>query len=156
MPGAFAGFNFGQQASPAYGLETLTTASLCVFSKHEFREAARRDALLLDALAGTLGQQRDRLMVRIDLMGRGAARQRVAFLLIDLFDQALSYSPRCVDGNHFYLPLTQNDLADACGLTNVRLKHVQRALQRDGIIKYQGKAFEFVDRPELERIAGMS
>lgn len=155
MPGAFAGFDDGGLANSAYGLETLTTASLCVFSKHEFREAARKDMLLLESLAGTLAHQRDRLLVRVDLMGRGAARQRVAFLLLDLFDQASTHMPRSVAGNRFYLPLTQNDLADACGLTNVRLNHVLRALQRDGIIDYHGKTFEFIDRPELERTAGV-
>lgn len=155
MPGAFAGFDMPRPDSPQYGLETLTNASLCVFSKHDFRDAVRQDMLLLDSLAATLAHQRDRLLIRVDLMGRGGARQRVAFLLLDLFDQALTYSPAYVDGTNLYLPLTQNDLADACGLTNVRLNHVLRALQRDGIIDYHGKMFEFTDRRELEHVAGV-
>lgn len=155
MPGAFAGFDFPERAAPCYGLETLTNASLCVFSKHDFRDVVHRDTALMGSLAGTLAQQRDRLFVRVDLMSRGGARQRVAFLLLDLLEQARTFSPSFVNGQYLYLPLTQNDLADACGLTNVRLNHVLRALQRDEIIDYRGKVFNFANMPELQRVAGV-
>jgi CRP-like cAMP-binding protein len=83
---------------------------------------------------------------------RRNAHQRVAHLLCELHARLQIIG--LVENDRVDLPLTQNELADATGLTAV---HVNRTLQRlrgDDLIELSRRVFTIKNITELERAAG--
>lgn len=65
-------------------------------------------------------------------LGRHDATQRVAHLLSELWQRAIGVG--LVAENLLRLPLTQTDIADALGLTNIHVNRVLQDLRNDGLI----------------------
>jgi CRP-like cAMP-binding protein len=57
------------------------------------------------------------------------------------------------DGRRFDLPLTQADMAEACGITPVHVNRMLRALRDRGIMNVRGGTVELFDREALWRMA---
>lgn len=53
----------------------------------------------------------------------------------------------------FRVPITQSDLADACGLSSVHINRTLQDLRHRGLIKWQGQTVTLLKRKELEKIA---
>lgn len=64
-------------------------------------------------------------------VGRRNARARIAHLLCEL---AVRLDSSIEDGKVYQLPLTQEHIADATGLTSVHTNRTIQALRRDGVI----------------------
>ncbi|MET0238713.1 MAG: Crp/Fnr family transcriptional regulator [Sphingobium sp.] len=57
------------------------------------------------------------------------------------------------DGRSFPLPMTQSDLAEACGLTPVHINRMLRELRERGLATVQGGVVTMPDRAELARLS---
>jgi CRP-like cAMP-binding protein len=57
------------------------------------------------------------------------------------------------DGQHYLLPMTQADLAEACGLTPVHVNRMLRELRERGILAMRGNMIDILDRPALYRLS---
>lgn len=55
------------------------------------------------------------------------------------------------DGARFPLPITQSDLAEACGLTSVHVNRVMRTLRESGLCVFRSATVDVADRAGLER-----
>ena len=64
-------------------------------------------------------------------IGRRNARARIAHLLCEL---AIRLDPLVEDGKVYHLPLTQEHIADATGLTSVHTNRTIQTLRREGLI----------------------
>jgi CRP-like cAMP-binding protein len=85
-------------------------------------------------------------------IGRRDAYGRIAHLLCEL--HARMQTIGLVEDNRLDFPITQEDLADATGLTAV---HVNRTLQRlraDGLIELSSRVLTVQNVSELTRVAG--
>ncbi|MBB5684512.1 helix-turn-helix domain-containing protein [Sphingobium boeckii] len=84
-------------------------------------------------------------------LGRLNAYGRIAhfFCEIDAKLQAVNRS----DGHHFPLPINQNDLGEACGMTGVHVNRILRQLREEGVMTFRGGEVAILDRKRLERIA---
>lgn len=85
-------------------------------------------------------------------IGRRDAYERIAHLLCEL--HARMQMIGLVDDDRLELPITQEELADATGLTPV---HVNRKLQRlrgDNLIELSGGVLTIKNVAELKRVAG--
>lgn len=81
-------------------------------------------------------------------LGRLDALGRVAHFLCEI--NARLVSAGLSDGRRFAFGLTQNDLAEICGLTNVHVNRVMRALREEGLCTFRSSLVEIID---LERLA---
>jgi CRP-like cAMP-binding protein len=81
-------------------------------------------------------------------LGRLDAMGRVAHFLCET--NARLVSAGLSDGRKFALGLTQNDLAEICGLTNVHINRVIRSLREEGLCLFRSSLVEIVDRKRLE------
>jgi CRP-like cAMP-binding protein len=87
-------------------------------------------------------------------VGRRDARARIAHLLCE-FARRLE-AGGLVDEYRYELPMTQEQIADATGLTPVHVNRVLMALARDGLIE-RSKRFVAIPQWEaLRRVAGFS
>jgi CRP-like cAMP-binding protein len=57
-----------------------------------------------------------------------------------------------VEDHAFDLPVTQGDLADALGITNVHVKRVLQDLRKEGLISLHGKTLKVLDWERLKKV----
>jgi CRP-like cAMP-binding protein len=84
-------------------------------------------------------------------LGQRTAYERLGHLLVELYIRLRSVG-RAQDGRCDF-PLTQNDLADATGLTAVHVNRTLQELRRDGLIELERKQLHILD---LERLMDVS
>jgi len=84
-------------------------------------------------------------------LGQRSAYERLAHLLIELYLR-LKAVGRAEDGRCDF-PLTQNDLADATGLTSVHVNRTLQELRRDGLIELERKQLQILDLERMMQIA---
>ncbi len=80
-------------------------------------------------------------------LGQRTAYERLGHLMIELYVR-LEAVGRAADGRCDF-PLTQNDLADATGLTAVHVNRTLQELRRDRLIELERKQLQILDLPRL-------
>jgi CRP-like cAMP-binding protein len=91
------------------------------------------------------------LLSQIMRVGRQSAYERVANLLLEIYHRLKSIS--FVQGNRYVLPLTQEMLADALGLSVVHTNRILQQLRRDRLIEWNSSAINILQPEVLEEIA---
>ncbi|MCA6112577.1 Crp/Fnr family transcriptional regulator [Bradyrhizobium cenepequi] len=85
-------------------------------------------------------------------VGSRDALSRVAHLFCEL--AARLELVGLMEDNGFIFPLTQEHLADACGLSKVHTNRIVQALRRGGLIEWQNHHVKLPRRKELAELAG--
>ncbi len=80
-------------------------------------------------------------------LGRRPARARNAALFCEL--QIRLGIVGLADARFFDLPLTQSDIAECTGLTNVHVNRTLRDLKADGLLEFKGGRVHVIDRDAL-------
>ncbi|MCB8820226.1 Crp/Fnr family transcriptional regulator [Microvirga rosea] len=130
---------------------TLVTASVAMIPHESLRKMLRRHPRLADILwRETLidGAMLREWMVGI---GRRTAYQRVAHLLCELQVRLKMIGLGKEDG--YELPVTQNELGDALGLSTVHVNRVLQDLRGHGLIVLRGGALRIPDLKALWQVA---
>lgn len=87
----------------------------------------------------------------VDSLGSRAALPRVAHLLCEL---AVRFEVvGLLNGDSFHVPCTQQDLADACGLSTVHINRTIRELRRMRVLEWHHKTVSLLQRKKLEALA---
>lgn len=112
------------------------------------READRTE--IWRAMNEALNQAQERRYEDIIRLGRRSALQRLADLLIELHDRLEQIG--MADDRGFYLPVTQEHLADALGLSVVHVNRSLKTLRLNGLATFRfGRVSQF-DRQRLEAL----
>ncbi|SFJ73002.1 cAMP-binding domain of CRP or a regulatory subunit of cAMP-dependent protein kinases [Bradyrhizobium sp. Gha] len=90
----------------------------------------------------------------IDNLAARQALPRLAHLVCELAAR-LDIVGLVKDGR-FELPMSQEDLADACGLSNVHVNRTIQELRRRELIDWSGRMVEVLQPDQLERLAEFS
>jgi CRP-like cAMP-binding protein len=88
---------------------------------------------------------------RLTNAGRRSAYERVSHLMLELFVR-LSAAGLARDMS-FRMPLTQELIGDALGLTTIHVNRTLRSLRRDGLISIQGKRVTLLDPERLSLLS---
>ncbi len=128
-------------------LTAVTDVTLCPFGRDRLgaliADHPRLAALLLSlAVAGRVS-----LADRLASIGRTSARARVAVLICEIY-RRMRVLGLARDGS-IQLPLTQEDIGDATGLTAVHVNRMMRALVEDGLIDRNGAQLRVLDEGRL-------
>lgn len=132
LPGDIMETSAADGKSAALEIEALTDVSVAVLSDTTWQET-KRDWQVLHRLAFQIAAaSRARRAERMLRLGKGSARMRLAYALLELCVRlrAIGHSEGC----HFHVPLTQQHLGDFAGLTSVHVCRTLRGLARQGII----------------------
>jgi len=91
---------------------------------------------------------------RLTSIGRHSARERVAHLLLELF---IGYRTQWPGSQikEMHLPLTQEHIDDATGLTFVPVNRVLRDLRKDGIVDFHYRRLQILAPAKLSDVAGL-
>jgi CRP-like cAMP-binding protein len=90
------------------------------------------------------------LFAQITRLGRLNAYERLADWLLETTDRLALVG--LSSGDRFALPLTQELLGDALGLTSVHLNRTLQAMRRDGLLDLRAGTVTLPDRARLEKI----
>ena len=85
-------------------------------------------------------------------LGRRSARERIAHLMCELHLRMSNVG--LVKHGEFRMPLTQEQLGDAMGLTSVHVNRMLRSLRSDGLITWASGDLVIQDIDRLRHVAG--
>ncbi|WP_279349329.1 Crp/Fnr family transcriptional regulator [Erythrobacter litoralis] len=136
-----------------YSAATLTAVSRCTLYGFErttlgqlFREYPRLGALLYAVAAAEQVAMADRLTS----IGRTDGMARIATLLLDIRSRLRAVGE--ISGSQFEVPLTQQDLGDAVGLTKTHIGRSLKALEKTGLVEREGRLIRITDVNALSDI----
>ena len=135
-------------------ITAVTEVALAPFGRERLvsviAEHPRVAALLLSlAVAGRVS-----LADRLASIGRTSARARVAALLCEIHGRMRLLG--LADNGAMQLPLTQEDIGDATGLTSVHVNRMMRRLAEEGMIERSGNQLKVLDEERLCAVAAFA
>lgn len=151
MPSDFIGLQNAVFKTMKHSVEALTRTTLCVFNRAEMWSLYKNyPALAFDV---TWIAAREEIMLHDHLIsvGRRTATERVAYVLLHLFCRAqqLGLSKE----KKLQLPITQQHLADALGISIVHTNKTLQKLANRNLISWRQGVFEMIDQKSLSDIA---
>jgi CRP-like cAMP-binding protein len=151
VPGDFCDVHITMMGRMDHSIGALGRARVAFISKDLMAEVAERPALTRSLWWASLIDE-GILRAWLVNMGRRDAYDRVAHLICEL--EARLKSVGIGSADRFELPLTQEDLGDALGLTPVHINRVLRRLRERNLMTLSNKTLTIENLPELRRQSG--
>jgi len=133
---------------------TLTRADLAIIPRTVLRELASERIGVAHAIHISNLIEASIFREWVLNVGRRTARARVAHLLCEFAIRLDAQGLAGADG--FELPMTQEQLGDATGLTSVHVNRMLKGLQSDGLIQRERRFIRFPRLDQLREAAGFS
>lgn len=154
LPGAVLAFVPTRGAVMNYSAQALTDGVVCVVSHENLGRLATDNPEFGMQLAGLISQDRGLAYDHLSSIGRRSARERVAYLLLELFIRSRLRWPGH-RSEEMYLPLTQEHIGDATGLTGVHVNRVLRDLRKERIAEFHYRRLRILNPDKLVDVAGI-
>ena len=155
LPGAVLGLESVGDATASYGIQALTVVVVCEIPRKALAPLSKARPEIAMRLAWMIGRDRSLSLEHMISLGQHSARERVTRLLLELFVRSRARWPSC-GIEDLPVPLTQEHIADATGLTGVHVNRVLRRLRQDGILEFHYRRLKILDPDRLLEIAGVS
>lgn len=153
LPGDLVSTNAVFADSLTFFVEAITEVRCSYYSRADLNARLRAEpGLIMSLVSACLAEKEEADQLATNL-GRRRAEERIARLFLHLKKRL---APRgLVRDRTFALPLRQQHIADATGLTPVHVNRVIGALRSDGLIELTGGVLKVVDLAKLQRIADL-
>jgi CRP-like cAMP-binding protein len=134
-----------------HNVQTLTRAEVAFIPRRELRELARSREAVGHAIMVTILVEASIFREWVLNVGRRDSRTRAAHLLCEF---AIRLDAQGLTEDYgYHLPMTQEQLADALGLTPVHVNRTLKALESEGLISRTGRQISFPDWKRLRDMA---
>lgn len=151
LPDTILGFTATAQAS--HGITMLTSGTISQFPRQRFFALMQQVPRLAVELVRYMSLRRAMTYEHITNLGQRSARERVAYLLCELFVVGRSHVTPGADGS-MAMPITQPQIGDALGLSAVHVNRMLMGLRRDGIAALRDRRLVVMDLPRLAEEGG--
>ena len=158
LPGDLIGYQTNGSGAATHSAGTITESILCSFPRAQLGDMLTNNPELALRLVNM--ESRDMSLCQNHLMaaGRKTAKESVAFVLLELYYRVQlqvknSYS---ASTNSIDFPITQEDIGDAIGLTNVHVNRVIKGLMDERLIICNKKRLTILNEEKLSEIAEFS
>lgn len=153
LPGAVLGFHPAQDTMTTYGVEALTDIVVAAYRVRASVLYERHPEIGME-LAWLLSRDLRLAFDHLASIGRLSAPERIAHLLLELFVRyRLRWPGHRIEDLH--LPLTQEHIGDATGLTGVHVSRVLHDLRKRGIIQFRYRQLCILDPDRLMELAAV-
>lgn len=152
LPGDFLDFGHLDASDGAHEIVAITPVRLCSFRREELLREFEAHPSLLVSLNRLLRKEEALLVERVTDLGRRSARDRVGRFLLELFDRMRGRN--ATNGESCALPLTQQHIGDALGLSTEHVNRVLRQLREDQLATVADRVLTIHDRTRLARLVG--
>lgn len=154
LPGAVLGYHPIRNSMTTFGAQALTDSVVCVIPQDALSPLSEEHPQIGLRLAWLISRDRSLAFDHLTSIGRQSARERVAHLLLELFLRCrLQWPGYRIE--EMQLPLTQEHIGDATGLTFVHVNRVLRDLRQDGIVEFHYRRLRILDPDKLVDVAGI-
>lgn len=152
LPGDFLGFQPNLDGPMIYGVFAITKCVLCAFPRTTLKEMLQNNKELAMQMAFMNAKYMELCQYHLMGTGRQSARERIAFLLLELYHRSISHQDQ--EHNGFIpFPVCQEEIADAVGLTTVHVNRTLKELKEDGLLSCSGRRLVIEDEKRLSDIA---
>jgi CRP-like cAMP-binding protein len=154
LPGTVLAFASRRGTVMNYSAQALTDAVVSIIPHESLGRLSRDCPEVGMQIAGLIAQDRSLAYDHLSSVGRRSARERVAHLLLELFIRSRLRWPGH-RSEEMHLPLTQEHIGDATGLTGVHVNRVLRDLRADGILEFHYRRLRILNPDKLVDVAGV-
>ncbi len=153
LPGDLLCFQPDLGAPNTHSAQTLTTAILCAFPSGDLMRMFRLYPELAIQMSWITSREEAIYHEHLINLGRRPARERIAHLLLELHYR-LTVRDLAKAGEPATIPLNQEHIADAVGLTTIHVSRTLRTLREDGLLNFHSSLLTLIDRPALVGLTG--
>jgi CRP-like cAMP-binding protein len=147
LPGDFVEFGPLESGRASYGVTALGDTTISRLSHDGLAHLMRARPAIDQALWRAAGEQMSILCEWISSIGQRSAEQRLAHLFCEQYFRMRDIG--AVHDGVLEFPLTQRDLADSVGTTNVHVNRVLQQMRLERLIVFDGAALRVLDLPGL-------
>lgn len=151
LPGDFCDLHVGMLDRMDHAIGAITATAFAYVDRAQFQELTRTRPAIMRALWWVTLVDEGVLRSWLVSLGIRTARERIAHLICELRERMGN-----IDGEHggqFAMPLTQQDLAEALGLTAVHINRVVRQLMKERVFEISKGQVTVLDLSALKEIA---
>lgn len=153
LPGDMVGIASAILGAVKHSVEAITQVTLCVLEGRGFSELFTGYPALARSILQTRVEEEQRMDIRVSLLGRSTAEQRIAYLMLETFDR-LRQRGIGHGGSSCPFPLQRRDIADAAGLSRVHVGRTLEALRERRLAEVKDGILILIDRESLAEVAG--
>ena len=136
LPGDLVGLQASLLSAAEHGIEALTDVELCVFPRKRIWDLFVKMPTLAYELAWLGSREESLIDDNLTSVGQRNAGERIAALVISLYHRAETLG--LVSNGSFAFPLSQQQLADALGLSLVHTSKTWSRLRKAGLFSLSG------------------
>jgi CRP/FNR family transcriptional regulator, anaerobic regulatory protein len=151
MPGDLLGLQASLFKEMQHSVDALTDVRLCVFPRQRIWELFKNYPGLAFDMTWLASREESILAEHLASVGQRSAYGRIAYMILHLFDRARRSG--LARGNKLTLPVTQQDLADAMGLSIVHTNKTLKRLRATGWITWTRQDLTVRDESRLRDLA---
>ena len=154
LPGDFIGFQSDSEGVVSHSISAITEAIVCTFSRDRLMELFSRQPRLPLRLASMEARDMQLCQQHQAFSCSKNAQESIAFLLMELFYRVRLQMRHHYDPvtNSIDFPLTQEDIGDAVGLTNIHVNRVLREFNKQGLIECRHRKLTILKEDRLSEI----
>lgn len=149
-PNDLVGLEFLNSKETPSTLKALSASTLVSIQRNDFVKIMRESPDLVEYFLSAVGLQDVIMQERICSMSRMDAKHKIVYFLLLLKSKVDAKSQE--ESQSLFLPLTQYEIADSLGLTNVTVSKVMSELERSGYIQYKRQRIEFLNSLDLAKM----
>jgi CRP-like cAMP-binding protein len=153
LPGDMIGLASAVLGTVRHSVQAITPVSLCVLESRRISELFGSCPGLALNILQTRVEEEQRGDVRLSLLGRSTAEQRIGYLMLETFDR-LRQRGMVNGGSTCPFPLQRRDLADAAGLSRVHVARTLESLRERRLVEIQDGVLVLFNREKLADLAG--
>ena len=158
LPGDLIAYQTDANGLMAYSAGTITESILCAFDRKKLTSSIQSSPEIALRLLNMEARNISLCQSHLMAAGRKTAKESIAFILLELYHRAqLQDKNSYTDKTHSIdFPITQEDLGDAVGLTNVHVNRVMKELISEKLITCHKKKLTIIEEEKLCKIAEFS
>ena len=152
LPGDMIGLSSAVLGIVKHSVEAITPVTLCALDSRAMLDLFSQHPALALAILRTRVEEAQLADMRLALLGRRTAAQRIAYLMLETFDR-LRQCGLANGGTTCPFPVQRRHLADAAGLSRVHLLRTLAELRSEGLAEIQNGVLVLGNVPKLTELA---
>lgn len=152
LPGDAYAFGASAEAAAIADVITLSPCEVAMVAHGDMIAAMAEFPAIAEAVRNLSCLENAVMASWIVNVGRRDALERMAHLICEVHHRMATID--AAKGDQLFFPLTQDDFADAVGLTPVHINRKLQQLRQEGLITLRSKQLTAHDLRELHQVAG--
>ena len=151
LPSDLIGLQGSVNDEMQHSVEALTDVTLCVFPREKLWDLYKDYPTLAFDITWLAAREEQMLDEGLLSVGRRTAMERLAYLLLTMFQRAEEVG--LTKGDTIQFPFTQQHVADTLGMSLVHTNKTLQRLNATKTMRWKDRRFEILDREALAKIA---